>query len=177
MPTHEVCRRISRAPEQGQATGTEQQFSANFEHEGGATLTDCACPLSQARTPAPLGTLRKTRSQIEPGIWRGRAWHGRAGQAFELVESGVVDRATANSSRRTATGHKQGDQTAKTKLPAGSCSRILDQSLGSTRARTSRNRPLDRPGTMARVAQGWAGRSLCLTPNATHFASNTRSGR
>ena len=96
-----------------------------------------------ARTPTSLGTLRKTRSQIEPGIWRGRAWHGRAGQAFELVESGVVDRATANSSPRTATGHKQDDQTAKTKPPAGSCSRILDQSLGSTRARSSRNRPLE----------------------------------
>ena len=96
-----------------------------------------------ARTPASLGTLRKARSQIEPGIWRGKAWHGRAGQAFALVESGVVDRATANSSPRTATGHKQDDQAAKTKPPAGSCSRILDQSLGPTRARSSRNRPLE----------------------------------
>ena len=73
----------------------------------------------EPRTVAPLGTLRKTRSQIEPGIWRGKAWHGRAGQAFELVESGVVDRATANSSPRTATGHKQDDQIVKTKPPAG----------------------------------------------------------
>jgi hypothetical protein len=76
-------------------------------------------------------------------LWRGKAWHGRAGQAFELVESGVVDRATANSLPRTATGHKQDDQAAKTKPPAGSCLRILDQSLGSTRARSSRNRPLE----------------------------------
>ncbi len=90
-----------------------------------------------------LGTLRKARSQIEPGIWRGKAWNGRAGQAFALVEFGLVDRATANSSPRTTTGHKQDDQTAKTKPPAGSCSRILDQSLGSTRARSPRNRPLE----------------------------------
>ena len=83
-----------------------------------------------AHTPASLGTLRKARSQIEPGIGRGKAWNGRAGQALALVESGVVDRATANSSLRTATGHKQDDQTAKTKPPSGSCSRILDQSLG-----------------------------------------------
>ncbi len=76
-------------------------------------------------------------------MWRGRAWNERAGQAFELVESGVVDRATANSSPQTATGHKQDDQAAKTKPPAGSCSLILDQSLGSTRARFSRNRPLE----------------------------------
>ena len=82
-----------------------------------------------ARTPASLGTLRKARSQIEPGIGRGKVWNGRAGQAFVLVESGVVDRATANSPPRTATGHKQDDQTAQTKPPSGSCSRILDQSL------------------------------------------------
>src|ERR1022692_3887865 len=30
---------------------------------------------------------------------------------------------------------------------------------------------------MAGLARGWAGRSLPLTPNATHFTSNTRSGR
>jgi hypothetical protein len=88
-----------------------------------------------ARTPTSLGTLRIARSQMEPGIWCGEAGHGRAGQAFELAESGVVDRATANSSLRTATGHKQDDQIVKTKPPAGSCSRVLDQSLGSTRAR------------------------------------------
>src|SRR5271168_4088409 len=96
-----------------------------------------------ARTLASLGTLRKARRQIEPGIWRGKAWNGRAGQAFASVDFGVVDRATANSSPRTPTDHKQGDQAAKTKPPAGSCSRILDQSLGSTRARRSRNRPLE----------------------------------
>jgi hypothetical protein len=79
---------------------------------------------------------------------RGKAWHGRAGQAFELVEPGVVDRATADSSLQTAADHKQDDQAAKTKPPAGSCSRFLDQSLGSTRARASRNRPLERPSTV-----------------------------
>jgi hypothetical protein len=96
-----------------------------------------------ARTAVSLGTLRNTRSQSEPAIWRGKAGNGRAGQAFELIEFGVVDRATANSLPRTATGHKQDDQTAKTKPPAGSSSRIWDQSLGSTRACSSRNRPLE----------------------------------
>ncbi len=96
-----------------------------------------------ARALASLDTLRKARSQVGPGIWRGKVWNGRAGQAFALVEFGVVDTATANSSSRTATGHKQDDQTAKTKLPTGSCSRILDQSLEPTRVRSSRNRPLE----------------------------------
>jgi hypothetical protein len=54
-----------------------------------------------------------------------------------------VDRATANSPLRTATGHKQDDQTAKTNPGAPGGSRILDQSLGPTRARSSRNRPLE----------------------------------
>ena len=117
-----------------------------------------------ARTPASLGTLRTARSEREPGMWRGKAGNGRAGQAFALVQSGVVDGATANSPLRTATGHKQDDQTAKTNPGAPGCSRILDQSLGSTRARSSRNRPLESPGTMAGLARGWAGRSPPLTP-------------
>jgi hypothetical protein len=45
---------------------------------------------SPARTPTSLVTLRKTRSQIEPGIGRGRTRHGRVGQAFALVESGAM---------------------------------------------------------------------------------------
>ena len=120
-------------------------------------------PIS-AHSRTPLGTLRKTRSQIKPRIGRGKAGHGRAGQAFALVESGVVDRATANSSPRTAAGHKQDDQAAETKPPSGSCSRILDQSLEPTRVRSSRNRPLERASTIAGLARGWAGRSPPLTP-------------
>jgi hypothetical protein len=157
--------------------GPSRNLESLLSRKTAAPLLDVRYATSESRATAPLGTLRKTWSQVDPGIWRGRAWHGRAGQAFELVEFSVVDRATANSPPRTAAGHKQGDQTAKTKPPVGSCSRILDQSLGSTRARSSRNRPLECPGTMAGVARGWAGRSLPLTPNATHFASNTRSGR
>ena len=60
-----------------------------------------------------------------------------------LLSIGAMGGATANSSSRTATDHKQGDQAAKTKPPAGSCSRILDHGLESTRARSSRNRPLE----------------------------------
>ena len=38
-------------------------------------------------------------------MWRGEVWRGRAGQAFQLGEPGVVDGATANSSPQTAAGH------------------------------------------------------------------------
>jgi hypothetical protein len=76
----------------------------------------CGGPIA-ARKRTPLGTLRKAQSQIEPGVGCARAGDGRAGQAFALVESGMVDRATANSLLRTATGRKQGDQAAESKPP------------------------------------------------------------
>ncbi len=47
------------------------------------------------RTAALLGTLRNARSQVELGMWRGRTWRGRAGQAFELGEPDVADGTTA----------------------------------------------------------------------------------
>ncbi len=67
------------------------------------------------------------------------------------------------------------DQIVKTKPPAGSCSRFLDQSLGPTRARSSRNRPLERPGVMPDCSRvGWT--FLPLTLAAAHFASNIGAG-
>ncbi len=93
-----------------------------------APSLDVRYTTSEARATAPLGTLRKTRGQIEPRIWHGQAWHGWVGQAFELVDSGVVDRATANSSPGTATSHKEDDQIVRTKHLTRSCLRVLDQS-------------------------------------------------
>ena len=66
-------------------------------------------------------------------------------------------------------GPRQDDQVVKTKHPAGNCLRILDQSLGSTRARSSRSWALERPGKMAAPAQGWAGHPRHPTPKATHL--------
>jgi hypothetical protein len=50
-----------------------------------ARFVDQQGGVKSARTPTSLGTLRKARSQIELGIWRGNGGHGRAGQAFELL--------------------------------------------------------------------------------------------
>ena len=116
------------------------------------------------------------RSQIDPRIGRGKAGHGRAVQAFALVESGVVDRATANSLPRTAAGHKQDDQAAETKPRSGSCSRILDQSLEASAVRSSRNRPLDEPCNRQVCSRvGWT--IPATHSKTTRLASNTRSGR
>ena len=87
--------------------GTDHRNGVNFDHQDGSALGAAESTVQSARTPALLGTLRKTRSPIEPGMRRGKAGYGRAGQAFALVEVGVVDRATANSSPQTAAGHKQ----------------------------------------------------------------------
>jgi len=102
---------------------------------------------------------------------------GRADQAFEFSEPGVEDRATASSLAADRRGLPQDGQAVKAKLLAGSCLRILDQGLGPTRARTSRSRPLELYRTIARLAQGWAGRPLSLTADKEHFDRNTRSGR
>ena len=65
-------------------------------------------------------------------MWRGDAWRGRTGQAFELCEPGVVVGTTANSLAADCRGPRQDDQAVKTKPLTRSCSRILDQSLGPT---------------------------------------------
>ena len=53
--------------------------------------------LWSARTPALLGTLLKSRSEVGRGMWRDEARRRRAGQAFKLGEPGMVDGTTANS--------------------------------------------------------------------------------
>lgn len=112
----------------------------------------------RAYTPILLGTLLIARSEFEPGIWRGRTEHGRAGEAFKLGVPFVADGTTANSLFASYRGPLQDDQVVKTRFLARNSLRILDQCLGPTRAPSRTNRPLEKkPGTMARLAQGWAG--------------------
>ena len=106
-------------------------------------------------------------------MWRDKAWRGRAGQAFKLGEPCVVDGTTANSLATSYRGPRQDGQVAKTKFLARNCLRILDQGLEPTRVRQRTNRPLEKkPGTMAGLAQGWAGlpfhsRQMLLTSHGT----------
>ena len=48
--------------------GTEQDFGANFEQEDGANADVRACFIHRMRTMTLLGTLKKTRSEIDSGI-------------------------------------------------------------------------------------------------------------
>ena len=68
-----------------------------------------------------------------------------------LGESGVVGRATANSSLPTATGHKQGDQAAKTKPPTG---KLLADSGSEPGANASLL--FKEPAAQMTQHQGWA---------------------
>ena len=62
-------------------------------------------------------------------MWRGEVRRGRAGQAFDFGEPGVLDGATAKSLAAGRHGPRQVGQIVKTKPPGRSCLRILDQSL------------------------------------------------
>src|SRR3954471_20579398 len=90
-------------------------------------------------------------------MWRNGVRRGRGWQAFEFVETGRGGRDHRRFLAADRRGPPQDDQAVKTKLLTGSCLRILDQGLGPTRARSSRNRPLEPLCTRARLAQGWAG--------------------
>jgi hypothetical protein len=76
-------------------------------------------------------------------MWRDEARRGRAGQAFQLGEPGVVDGTTANSLATSDRVPRQDGQVVKTKFLARNCLRILDQGLGPTQARSRTNRPLE----------------------------------
>ena len=62
-------------------------------------------------------------------MWRGEVRRGRAGQAFDFGEPGVLDGATAKSLAAGRRGPRQVGQIVKTKPLRRSCLRILDQSL------------------------------------------------
>ena len=111
------------------------------------------------------------RSPVGPKMWRGEARRGRAGQAFELGEPGVVDGTTANSLAAGCRGPRQDDQAAKTKPLTRGCSRILDQSLGPTRARLQGTGRLNSPARWP----GWFKGGLDIP--ATHAeCSSLRTG-
>ena len=77
------------------------------------------------------------------------------GMAFDFGEPGVLDGATAKSLAAGRHGSEQVGQIVKTKPLRRSCLRIMEEP-GATRARSSSNRPLEQPGTITGLSQGWA---------------------
>ena len=82
---------------------------------------------------------------------------GRAGQAFELGESGVADGTTANSLAADRRGPRQDDQVVKTKPLMRSCLRIRMRGSWTNTSLLNRGTgPLQQPSTNAGLGRvGW----------------------
>ena len=115
-------------------SGTDHRKGVILDHEddsaaGGWTGHDVmGADKPVARHAVNCAESRPTQDVAWPSL------AGRAGQAFELGESGVADGTTANSLAADRRGPRQDDQVVKTKPLMRSCLRILDQRLGPTRA-------------------------------------------
>jgi hypothetical protein len=170
LPRSKGLRRINFS--NSRRVGPSRRLESFLSRETAALSVDLSGATREARTPAPLDTLQDARSWFEPSMWRGDAWArtGRPGvRACGAWRGGWDHRQFLAADRR---GPRQDDQIVKTKPPAGSCSRMLDQSLGRARARCSRNRPLEPLCSIARLAQGCAGhpchrRRMPLTSTGT----------
>ena len=127
---------MAQNPTEGQtltyslAPGTDREISASFEQEKSATEAGQPYPGREARAATSLGTLRNARSHVELGLWRGRAWRRRAGQAFELGERTWRTGPPPSSFAAGGRGPRQDGQAAKTKLLARSCLRFWTRAWG-----------------------------------------------
>ena len=95
-------------------------------------------------------------------MWRDKAWRGRAGQAFEFGETGVVDWATANSLAADRRGPPQDDQAVKTKLLTGAACGFWIRAWGQ------REPAFQGTGRLSRSAQWLGGLKGGLDIPATH---------
>jgi len=92
-------------------------------------------------------------------MWRGEVRRGRAGQAFDFGEPGVLDGATAKSLAAGRHGPRQVGPDRQDQAPQAELLADSGSEPGATRARSSSNRPLEQPGTITGLSQGWAGPS------------------
>ena len=109
--------------------------------------------------PHRSARCKNARSGAGPKMWRGQVRRGRAGQAFDFGEPGMLDGATAKSLAAGRHGATTGwpdrqDEAPQAELLADSGSEPV-----ATRARSSSNRRLEQPGTITGLSQGWAGQS------------------
>ena len=141
--------------------GTDHRDGVSFDHQDGSARGDCT---GYDLIGAHAGAARraaKSAESVRSGKW------------------GVAELGTGGTARRSRllspvwwTGPPPipccGPPRATNRMtrpprrspPLADCLRILDQSLGSTRARSSRNRPLVPLFVRSERAQGWAGRPL-----------------
>jgi hypothetical protein len=82
-----------------------------------------------------LGALSSARSHVGLKLWRGRAWHERACQAFEFGGPDVIDRTTASLFRREPSRAATGWPGRQDEAPDAELLAVLDQGLEPTLAR------------------------------------------
>ena len=82
-----------------------------------------------------LGALSSARSHVGLKLWRGRAWHERAYQAFEFGERDAMDWTTARLFRRQPSRAATGWPGCQDEAPDAELLAVLDQGLEPTRAR------------------------------------------
>ena len=91
-------------------------------------------------------------------MWRGEVRRGRAGQAFDFGEPGV-GRGHRQVARRGPPRATTGWPDRQDEAPQAELLADSGSEPGTTRARSSSNRPLEHPGTITGLSQGWAGQS------------------
>ena len=109
------------------------------------------------RRHTPLGTPRKARSQFDPGIGRGKAGHGRADQAFVLVESRVVTGPRPIPCRGPPQATNRMTRPPRRSPPREAARGFWIRAWRPARGRSSRNLPLERASTMRQACSrvGW----------------------
>ena len=117
-------------------TGTDLRFGSVFDHLNGSAQGGLVRHSSISAHNAGARHAVKTRG----AEWGPHCGVSRRGAVGLLRRSTIMSRTWRLGppplrSPQTSTSHKQDDQFAKTKPPAESCLRILDQGLGLTRAR------------------------------------------
>ena len=110
-------------------------------------------------------------------MWRGEVRRGRAGQAFDFGEPGVLDGATAKSLAAGRRGPRQVGQIVKTKPLRRSCLRILDQSLEPREPALQATGRLSSPVRSPGFLKGGLDSPLPNQRKATHIRSNACCGR
>jgi hypothetical protein len=138
---------LDRLPDETQLMGPSKNLEPILSRKTEPPRGGWACPVGRAHKAAPLGTLQNTRSQVELGMWRGQSWCGRAGQAFELGELGLVGRATADS---LAADHDRMTRSSRQSPPQGTARGFWIRAWGQ-------REPTDQGTSRLNIPARWTG--------------------
>jgi hypothetical protein len=115
-----------------------------------------ACSVRQGRAGAILGTRSKRGDPLDPRcVVAKRGADGPARRSSSVSRAWRTEPPPIHSPRAVA-GHDRMARPSRRSPSRGTACGSWTRAWGQ-RARSSRNRPLEQPSTIARLAQGWAG--------------------